>query len=263
MLLLGDSITERCFSISEGRYADSEKTFIMGSALSDLFCRRMDIVYRGFSGYTSEQGRFMVDDILASLKDVKLATVFFGSNDASETPFLSVPLERYTENITYIVSALQKAGVKVIVVGPALHDEAHPNSMFKDLPPKFPLTTLRNLEYSNAAAGVAKKCGVPFVDLWHAFLASVGWQEGDPIPGDVGSNSPLSISHLLNDGLHFTGAGYRVLYDEIVKVIETHYPEFIPDQMPYLFPDFRSFVDPTEAENIFKTRRVPKDYLKL
>lgn len=188
--------------------------------------------------------------------------MFFGSNDASKDVSQKVPIPRYKENLTYIVKALQAVGAKVILIGPAVHDEVHRNQLFEGDPLNNPRSTLRNREYGAAAASVAKELGVPFIDLWHVFMASVGWKEGDPLPGQLVSNSThpsgvqseLSVRHLLNDGLHFTGAGYKLLYNEIERVLLTEYPEFVPTELPFLFPDCRAFEDPTVSQRVFETR---------
>lgn len=80
VLLFGDSITQRCYSMQEGKYENSDEVFILGSALSDLFKRRMDVVHRGFSGYTTEQARFMIDTLIETLPNIKLAVSFFFLN---------------------------------------------------------------------------------------------------------------------------------------------------------------------------------------
>lgn len=182
--------------------------------------------------------------------------MFFGSNDASKDASQHVPLPRYKENLTYIVNALQAAGAKVVLVGPAVHDEVHRHQMFQGDPALNPRSTLKNLEYANAGAQLAGELGVPFIDLWRSFLASVGWKEGDPIPGKLGDETDLSVRHLLNDGLHFTGAGYKVWYDEFVKVISQQLPEFTPSEIPFLFPEYSAFATPSTVEKIFKDKAV-------
>ena len=71
VLLFGDSITQRCYSLDEGKCENGD-SFILGSALSDLFKRRMDVVHRGFSGYCSEHARYIVDDIIKAESNIKL-----------------------------------------------------------------------------------------------------------------------------------------------------------------------------------------------
>ncbi|KAF5112870.1 hypothetical protein DV454_003955 [Geotrichum candidum] len=274
LVLFGDSITQRCYSLDEGRYDltgplvdNKRQSFIFGSALTDLFRRRLDVVPRGYSGYCSEHARYIVDDVIAGIgSGIKLVTIFFGSNDASKDPNQCVPIARYSDNIKYVVERFQAVGAKVILVGPALHDEVHRNQIFKGSDPSLnPRSTLRNLEYSNAAKELAGSLDIPFIDLWHTFLYSVGWEEGKPIPGKLAAdrsnaNTDSGIKHLLNDGLHFTGQGYELWFRELEKVIENKFPEFVPENMPFQYPDFGQDLiklTPQDAEEIFKNHTLP------
>ncbi|KAF5100639.1 hypothetical protein D0Z03_000787 [Geotrichum reessii] len=274
LVLFGDSITQRCFSLDEGRYdltgplVDNQRqSFVFGSALTDLFRRRLDVVQRGYSGYCSEHARYIVDDVIAGIgSGIKLVIIFFGSNDASKDPNQRVPLERYSENIKYIVERFQAVGAEAIIVGPAPHDEVHRNQIYKGSDPSLnPRSTLRNLEYSNAAKDLAASKNIPFIDLWHAFLYSVGWKDGNIIPGQLAKDlsnakSDSGIKHLLNDGLHFTGQGYEVWFRELEKVIETNFPELVPENLPFQYPDFGKDLiklNPGHAEQIFKAKALP------
>jgi lysophospholipase L1-like esterase len=73
-VLFGDSITQRAFS--PGGWA---------SALADAYTRRVDIVNRGYSGYNSRWALTLLDYVFppAASADARLATVFFGANDAA------------------------------------------------------------------------------------------------------------------------------------------------------------------------------------
>lgn len=240
-LLFGDSITSRCYSYEEG------KSFLFGAALNDLYNRRLSIVHRGFSGYNSEMGRYILPKIIeaehSEKTKIRVATVFFGSNDAvKENDHIQhVSLERFEENIRFLTEELLKIGAKVILVSPAVHDENKRNKMFPGDPSLNPRSTARNLEYGKVVAKVAKELNVGYIDLWHRFLESVGWKEGEPIPGALGVEGEKSIDHLLNDGLHFTGEGYRVFYEALLEAIQTRYPELVPSQLPFLYPEWANF----------------------
>lgn len=81
VLLFGDSITQRAFSLSEGQMSSGGASFVMGAALADLYLRRMDVVHRGFSGYCTEHARYIVDDIIEAEKNLKLAVSYFDDDD--------------------------------------------------------------------------------------------------------------------------------------------------------------------------------------
>jgi lysophospholipase L1-like esterase len=75
IVLLGDSITE--FGAYDGGWQ---------LRMTGAYTRKADVINRGFSGYNSRWGTFLVDEILTALGGgarVKLCTVFFGANDAA------------------------------------------------------------------------------------------------------------------------------------------------------------------------------------
>ena len=40
----------------------------------------------------------------------------------------------------------------------------------------------------------------------------------------------------MKEGLHFSPDGYRVLYAELMKLIESRWPEQVPEKLPYVLP---------------------------
>ena len=73
-VLFGDSITQRGFG--PGGWA---------SVLADAYTRKVDVINRGYSGYTSRWAVHLLDQVFPpqAAADVQLATVFFGANDAA------------------------------------------------------------------------------------------------------------------------------------------------------------------------------------
>lgn len=169
---------------------------------------------------------------------VRVVVIFFGSNDSvGENDVQYVPLDRYKDNLQEMVKIAESKNVKVILVGPGLHDEY--------LWPEKPNTrnTLRNLEYGNAVKEVASQVGVPFIDLWHGMLEDMGWKEGEPIIGQLPESSQdperLKKCHeYLPDGLHFGGPGYKVYFNGIINAIKTAYPELQAEKLPELLPNW-------------------------
>jgi len=150
-------------------------------------------------------------------------TVFFGTNDASVG---AVTPERFIENLTFIAKLVAGRGIPLVIVGPALINED------AGITEK---STMRNFAYSNAACKVASELGVPFIDLWHAFLKSKGWMEGEPIPGERGDHCG-HFDDLLSDGVHFTGKGYKIWYDLLLQTIRDFYPELVTENLPTTLP---------------------------
>lgn len=73
-VLVGDSITE--FGFDDGGW---------GMMMADTYRRKADLVNRGFGGYTSRMGVYVLDEFLNSFGAgrIKLVTLCFGANDAS------------------------------------------------------------------------------------------------------------------------------------------------------------------------------------
>jgi lysophospholipase L1-like esterase len=220
ILLFGDSITEMSYNQEFG--------FNLAPALQHEYFRKLQVVARGYGGYTTEHGRYIVGPTLdaeeAGGSIIRLMTIFFGTNDASVG---AVALERFIMNLTFIAKMTVGRQIPLIIVGPAPVDE------YADVPDKF---TMRNLEYSNAASKVASELGVPFIDLWHTFLESKGWVKGGPIPGKRRDKSGETLDDLLSDGVHFTGKGYKLWYDLLLQTIRDRYPELRTENLPTTLP---------------------------
>lgn len=159
-----------------------------------------------------------------------MTTIFFGSNDAA-VGVQNVPIERFSENIKYIAECFLKQGIKVLIVGTALHDEI-------DNPdPEHDTRSIdSNYAYSEACRKVAEELNVGFVNMFQTMLDAVGWKEGEPIPGKKSTGSKVPLKHLLPDGLHFSGEGYKLFYNAVKKEIKKKYPELDSDNLPELLP---------------------------
>ncbi|KAG5368525.1 Long chronological lifespan protein 2 [Yarrowia sp. E02] len=230
ILLFGDSITQ--YSSDQGL------SFALAPALQHLYQRKLDILVRGYSGYNSDQAVQFFDHILEHEKGIKLVVIFFGSND-SATNEQHVPLDRYKSNLETLAQQAVDRGVKVIITGPAPHDELARREMFKDEPGVNPRSSQLQRQYSEAACEVASKMGLPSINLWQAFASDAGWKSGMPLPSTVegeGQDNETSVTKYLVDGLHFAGPGYKVWFDELVKVIRKEYPDLSDETLPMVMP---------------------------
>ncbi len=226
-VIFGDSITEGCFS--------QERGFACGAALADDYKRRLDVINRGFGGYTTQQARYILPETIPLGCKIRLLWIFFGANDAALPGKLQhVPLESYKENLVYLIrNASLKAhnpDVKIIVVTPGPIDEYLTDSDDR--------TAEHTQKYAHAAAGVARECGVPCVDLWGAFMRFAGWQEGQPLIGSKKLPQNAKLDDLVYDGLHFSPGGYRILYNEVTRTIAQHFPELASQKLPMSLIDW-------------------------
>lgn len=227
ILLLGDSLTELSSDILT-------LSFALTPALQHRYFRKLAVVARGYGGYSSEHLRHVLLPTIrvetAAGERIRLLVIEVGTNDVNTNAMHHVPIKRYKENLAWMIRASLDAGVeRVIVVGLAPIDEAK----FSEQRER---STAATMEYATAARDVAESCKVPFVDLWHAFMRAVGWEEGTPFPGQGNDQPSDALSRLLTDGVHFTGDGYRIWYNELVNKIGDRFPELQPEMLPTVLP---------------------------
>lgn len=217
-VLFGDSLTQRSFD--EGGW---------GARLASSYQRKVDVINRGYSGYTSRWVQPMLKDVFPDAWPPLLATVFFGANDAAMADRASsrqhVPLNEYKQNLESIVAHLKAAGVAhiVLITPPPLDEQARirdmqerHNAPLAQLPER---TNEVTGQYAAVVREVAANAGVLALDLFTGMQQEAGWE-----------------ARYLNDGLHFTPAGQAKLYDLLQAVIDAHIPQLRVDELPFDFP---------------------------
>uniref|UniRef100_A0ACD5VGN9 Uncharacterized protein n=1 Tax=Avena sativa TaxID=4498 RepID=A0ACD5VGN9_AVESA len=206
LVLFGDSITEQSFA-SGG----------WGAALADHFARQADVVLRGLSGYNTRWALKVLDRAMegaaAGGADPAAVTLFFGANDASlpDQPqaHQHVPLGEYQDNLRAICANLKKkwpSAAIILITPPPIHEPARIRDIYGDNDPS------RQPERTNEAAGtyaqaciaVAKELDHPVIDIWTQMQQFPDWQ-----------------TSALCDGLHFTPFGNKILFDEVVKALDS------------------------------------------
>ena len=215
-ILFGDSITQFSNQIVDG--------FALQPALQETYIRRLDILNRGFSGYNSEHARLILPKILES------------------------ELNESKDNVKMMNN------VKPIVIGPSLHD---PNILAESSGGEVQTevaTCERYWHYAQGAKNVCQKYNVPFIDLWEEFRNDGGWTKEQlfSFRKDSPESQVGSLGSYLNDGIHFTPKAYKILHTAIMNTIEQHYPEFLPESLPYKLA-YWGDIDPKSLKSIFKT----------
>mmetsp|Transcript_34149 Transcript_34149/g.72765 ORF Transcript_34149/g.72765 Transcript_34149/m.72765 type:complete len:271 (-) Transcript_34149:73-885(-) len=226
IILFGDSITQE--SLSESGW---------GSYISNRYQRRADVLNRGFGGYNT--GWFLkfaaTDEGRADLfehEGVRLVTIFFGANDASD-PVLNerhhVPLGRYMSNLREIASLARSnfgpsVGIILISPPPVCHDgrlryqkERYKDSATGELERTLELSG----KYAAGAGEVAKELGLHFIDLWTTmqFTPSGGEREG--------------WRDFLSDGLHLSALGSKFVAESLMGLIDRVLPGLSVKPCPY------------------------------
>ncbi|KAK5219055.1 hypothetical protein LTR99_006563 [Exophiala xenobiotica] len=253
-LLFGDSITQGCSSHLSG-------------PLSEWYIRRIDVLNRGFSGYTSQMGLDVLPHFFPAAPStattgttststslgyaqgqgqcqqaqVSLMTVFFGANDAVLPGHPQhVPLHDYTRALRSIISypPLALHGTKVILITPPPVDEWQLGNDER--------TATNTQTYAVACRQLGADLNLPTLDLWTIFMTKAGWREGDgsddgstPLIGSKAAPRSDVLDELLSDGLHFTPKAYQIVFEELVKLIQGKLPDHVPENLPFIFPDWK------------------------
>lgn len=219
ILLFGDSITQQSFSAADCGW---------GAHVADRYQRRADVLNRGFSGYNSSWFlRFAASDEgradLFEHEGVRLVTIFFGANDASDPELNArqhVPVETYRANIRDIIALTRSnfgEGVNIILISPPpVCHEGRLRFQKERYKEKATGQLERTLElsgkYAESARTVAGEMNVPFLDLWTKMqFTSSGEREG--------------WREFLSDGLHLSASGNMFVGEALIELIN----QLIPD----------------------------------
>lgn len=236
-ILFGDSLTQMACNQALG--------FAFAAELQEVYSRKMDVINRGFSGYSTAHAVKCFPKFFPSPQaaNVRFMTIFFGANDACvPTHDQHVPLEQYKKNLQSIIQhpATRAQNPYIIIVTPPPVNEYQLEGFDNVKGTPHPSRTAAFTKmYSEAAREVGASLNIPVADVWTAFMATTGWKEGQPLVGSRELPSNEQFASLFTDGLHLMPAGYRVVYDEVLKVIRTNWPEQAPENLPMVFPTWR------------------------
>ncbi|KAJ5132017.1 Esterase SGNH hydrolase-type subgroup [Penicillium atrosanguineum] len=233
-ILFGDSITQMSCNQALG--------FAFAAELQEVYSRKMDVINRGFSGYTTSHAIKVFPKFFPSpqIANVRFMTIFFGANDACvPTHDQHVPLEQYKENLKSIIQhpATKAQNPYIIIITPPPVNEYQLEDFDSEKDTPHPSRTAAfSKMYSEAALEVGSSLNIPVADIWTAFMETTGWKEGQPLVGSRDLPSNEQFADLFTDGLHLMPAGYRIVYDEVLKVIRANWPEQAPENLPLVFP---------------------------
>ncbi|KAJ4703608.1 GDSL esterase/lipase family [Melia azedarach] len=203
--LFGDSITEASFC--DGGW---------GSSLAHHFCRTVDVVLRGYSGYNTRWALKVAEKVFPAVKGgggggdegAPIAvTVFFGANDACLpdrcSAFQHVPIHEYKQNLQSIVSFLKNqwpTTLILLITPPPIDEEARIKHPYVENPTGQPERTNEAAgAYAKACTEVSRELGLPVIDLWTKMQQLPDWKKA-----------------YLSDGLHLNQTGNRVVFEEVV-----------------------------------------------
>lgn len=213
------------------------------SPLSEQYSRRMDILSRGMSGYTSQMGLNVMQHWFPTrppsdhTPQVKLMTLFFGANDATLPGCPQhVPLSAYTGYLRSIIThpGIASHGTKIILITPPPVDEWQLGDKER--------TASNTRAYAAACRQLGRDMNLPTLDLWTVFMTKAGWRDDQPeqpLIGSLAAPRNQVLTDLLSDGLHFTPAAYQIVFEALLGLIQEKLPEDVPDKLPFVFPDWK------------------------
>ncbi|KAJ7632464.1 SGNH hydrolase-type esterase domain-containing protein [Roridomyces roridus] len=220
IMLFGDSITQMGWS--PGGF---------GARLTDVYCRRFDVLNRGFGGYNTKWAMPVLERCLEPQQNapkIRIFVLWLGANDAAILPSRQhVPLDEYINNIESMVRLVRTRdeSTKIILVTPPPISEAMWAAQLKENDPaaqldrKFDTTK----EYAQSVVAVAAKMGVSVVDVWDRIWTAAGARQE-------------ALSQYLSDGLHLTAAGYAIAYDALMENIKEEHASLHYEQVNPTFP---------------------------
>ena len=220
ILLFGDSITQFGFG------CPPDTTHGWASRLSAAYTRRADVLNRGFSGYNTRHALDLVprvfgpkvkNDVVPAVeggdnKDLLFCTIFFGANDAAlPGEGQHVPLDEYEKNIDQLVVQIRERSsqrLPILLMTPPPVDEVKLTA-WKGSSNRENLNTR---QYGMKIHDIAGKLNdVSVVDCWELLQGETD-QRGEYVC----------------DGLHLNEQGNQKVFDGLMKVIQTDFPDLAP-----------------------------------
>ncbi|KAG8531525.1 uncharacterized protein KY384_003154 [Bacidia gigantensis] len=168
--------------------------------------------------------------------------VFFGANDAvlPDSPTgQHVPLHEYYQNLELILHdpAVTTHHPRLILITPPPINEYQ--LQFVDFDKGYGGLTRKaeiTCQYANACRELGERLKVPVLDLWSAMMATTGWRDGETLVGSKDAPRNAKLDSLLADGLHFLPPAYKILYDELMKLIKEQWPDQQPEETSFRLP---------------------------
>ncbi|KAF2862336.1 GDSL Lipase/Acylhydrolase, partial [Piedraia hortae CBS 480.64] len=247
IVLFGDSLTQQSFSQVS---PDGSPPFGFGAALANAYVRRLDVINRGLSGYNTDQALQCLDQCIPneSRARTKLMTILFGSNDcriagSPGTP-QTVEVDKFRLNLSNICSQFVNGShrkIRVVLITPPPIDERKLHRCDMEIFPHLRRDELRRTaentaKYAQVVRDVGRANNIPVLDLWRAFGARAGYAGDDNSMGSMKRPTNAVLQSMFNDGLHLSGAGNKVVFDELMALIEAKFPDLMPEKLPMAQP---------------------------
>lgn len=176
----------------------------------NLYRRRVDVINRGYSGYTTEYILKMMPYLYPKNSHKNTLPIFttlmLGSNDATGScdTFKHLTTEQYRSNLRKIIVYLMNltSNPKIILLTPPPIGNQYKYSLNCSEKCCFGRGNSETEKYVKVVKEVGELFNIPTIDVYNKFLAVD------------------SYSSLMYDGLHPNCLGNKIIYKEIVDTIE-------------------------------------------
>ncbi len=190
-VLVGDSLTQQGLHVHG-----------WASLLGGYWARKVDLIHRGFSGYTSQLIAGIRNHACATTMHPVFYTLLLGSNDAALPPSVQhVPLPQFQAHMQQLVSHMTAGGAQLLLITPPPVHEAKLTRFNADKGRPLDRTNERTGQYAEVVRQIGRNMHIPVVDLYRAL---------------GGDKEEEDREKFLEDGLHLSEEGNRVLFELII-----------------------------------------------
>ncbi|KAL2064175.1 hypothetical protein VTL71DRAFT_4669 [Oculimacula yallundae] len=243
-ILLGDSILQFTDYLPHG--------ISFGAGLAKHCIRRLDVMNRGLSGYNTAHVLVILEDLIPSPASAKVdyLLILLGANDAClpDSPSKQhVSLESYRANLKTILThpSITAQAPKILLVTPPPINEVHllENDSAKGYSnlSRVQKVTAQYADVVRELAAEFKNDNVVLVDLWAALMKegarlTPDYVDDGKMIGTLDKGDNAGLREILLDGLHLTGAGYKVFLDEVLPFVGPEWAQESELNPKWIFP---------------------------
>ncbi|KAI0592951.1 SGNH hydrolase-type esterase domain-containing protein [Biscogniauxia sp. FL1348] len=226
VVLFGDSLFEFSSKVQDG--------FSFQGALQGHCIRGLDVINRGFSGYSTKNALQLLPQIFLPPSPanprIEYLLVLLGANDAAlplPTNTQHVPIDQYKENLIKIITHehITAHNPKILLVTPPPLDQLRLEELDRAYGhEEVTRQAAVSAAYSEMCRKVASEVpGTVLIDLQKAIM-----EKAIALTPDFDTNGPPlghpggkrgALESLLPDGLHMSGEAYKVFFDIVLPHI--------------------------------------------
>ncbi|KAF8447490.1 SGNH hydrolase-type esterase domain-containing protein [Boletus edulis BED1] len=198
----------------------------LADRLACVYVRKMDVINRGLGGYNTDWAIPVAEQVLAQQHEQhrvpRVQLLIIWTNFVHLVNMVRSPASAYYSPNTRVI----------LITPPPVNTHQRTDRSFADTE-----------SYAEAVKEVGAQVSVPVADVWTEIWEAAGWDE-------------LACEQFLFDGLHLNAAGYEIVFNSIMKIIEERYPEIHYEKLQTVFPHW-SEVNVNDPRPSLVKRRVP------